>query len=50
MVPRGRPRDTKRNKAQERHLLAGEYVWQVLLVTSALFHCGVRSRVDGELP
>ena len=23
---------------------------QVPLVTSALFHCGVRSRVDGELP
>ena len=49
----GAPRslsDTKRNKAQEHHELAGEYVWQVCLVTGALFHCGVRSRVDGELP
>ena len=49
----GAPRllcNTKRIKAQEYYECVGEYVWQVCLVTSALFHCGVQRRVDGELP
>ena len=36
--------------AQECFESVGEYVWQVCLVTSTLFYCGVQRRVDGELP
>ena len=37
-------------QAQECYESVGEYVWQVCLVTSTLFYCGVQRRVDGELP